>query len=60
MPWSASLRKQIRQMPNFRSTARGRPHNRQRFSRRVVNFGVRNAFAIFDLLAINLPLGYEL
>jgi len=47
-------------MPNFRSTARGRPHNRQRFSRRVVNFGVRNAFAIFDLLAINLPLGYEL
>ena len=50
-PLSARLRKQIRHTPNLRYTARGRPHNRQRDSRRVENFGVRIAFAIFDLLA---------
>jgi hypothetical protein len=50
-PWSASFRKQMRQMPNFWYTARGRPHSWQRFSRRVLNFGVRFALAIFDLLA---------
>jgi hypothetical protein len=38
-------------MPNLRYTARGRPHNLQRFSIRVLNFGVRFALAIFDLLA---------
>jgi hypothetical protein len=38
-------------MPNLRYTARGRPHNLQRFSRRVLNFGVLLALAIFDLLA---------
>ena len=38
-PSSASLRKQIRQMPNFRYTARGRPHNWQRRRSRVENFG---------------------
>ena len=31
-PWSANLRKQIRQMPNLRYTARGRPHSWQRRS----------------------------
>jgi hypothetical protein len=41
----------MRQMPNLRYTARGRPHRRQRFSARELNFGVRLAFAIFDLLA---------
>jgi hypothetical protein len=41
----------MRQMPNLRYTARGRPHSRQRFSRRVLNFGVLFALAIFDLLA---------
>jgi hypothetical protein len=50
-PWSASLRKQIRQIPNLRYTARGRPQSRQRFSWRVLNFGVAFALAIFDLLA---------
>jgi hypothetical protein len=50
-PLSAKLRKQIRHTPNLRYTARGRPHSRQRDSRRVENFGVRIAFAIFDLLA---------
>ena len=52
-PSSASLRKQIRQMPNFRYTARGRPQSRQRRTRRVENFGVRCAMAIFDLLAMH-------
>jgi hypothetical protein len=45
------LRKQIRHTPNLRYTARGRPHSRQRDSRRDENFGVRIALAIFDLLA---------
>jgi len=38
-------------MPNLRYTARGRPHSRQRFLRRVLNFGGFSALAIFDLLA---------
>ena len=50
-PRSANLRKQIRQMPNLRYTARGRPHSWQRHSRRVLNLGTRFALAIFDLLA---------
>jgi hypothetical protein len=50
-PRSASFRKQILHRPNFRYTARGRPHNWQRLSARVLNFGVRFALAIFDLLA---------
>ena len=50
-PWSANLRKQIRQMPNLRYTARGRPHSLHRRLSRVENFGVSFAFAIFDLLA---------
>jgi hypothetical protein len=33
------LRKQIRQMPNFRYTARGLPQLRQRRRKRVENFG---------------------
>jgi hypothetical protein len=51
-PASASLRKQIRQIPNFRYTARGRPQMRHRRTKRVENLGLRNAIAIFDLLAI--------
>ena len=54
-PWSANLRKQIRQMPNLRYTARGRPHSWQRFSRRVLNFGTLFALAILDLLATEFP-----
>jgi hypothetical protein len=46
----------MRQTPNLRYTARGRPHSLQRDSRRVENFGVRLAFAIFDLLATGLTL----
>src|SRR6185295_10758757 len=54
-PASANSRKWIRQMPNLRYTARGRPHNLQRRTRRVVNFGFRKAAAIFDLLAMHFP-----
>jgi len=52
LPWSASLRKQIRQVPNLRYTARGRPQSMQRCTFRVENFGGRFAAAIFDLLAM--------
>lgn len=41
----------MRQMPNFRYTARGRPHIRHLRRRRVENFGGCNALARFDLLA---------
>ncbi len=51
-PWSASFRKQIRQVPNLRYTARGRPQSMHRCTFRVENFGGRFAAAIFDLLAI--------
>ena len=47
----AFSRKQIRHKPNLRYTDRGRPQNVQRFSFRVLNLGVRFAFATFDLLA---------
>lgn len=50
-PWSANFRKQMRQMPNLRYTARDRPHKRQRRFTRVENFGVRFARANLDLLA---------
>jgi hypothetical protein len=52
-PRSARFLKQIRQIPNFRYTARGRPHNLQRLSEREENFGGLSAFAIFDLLAMS-------
>ena len=51
-PWSASLRKQIRHVPNFRYTARGRPQSMQRRTTRVEYLGLRFAEAILDLLAI--------
>jgi len=54
-PWSASVRKQMRQTPNFRYTLRGRPHSLQRSSRREENFGSLIALAIFDLLATLFP-----
>ncbi len=44
----------MRQMPNLRYTARGRPHSRQRHLRRVLNLGVLSDLAIFDLLATGL------
>ena len=54
-PLSAISRKQIRQMPNLRYTARGRPQILQRRTSRVENFGLRLAIAIFDLLAMRIP-----
>lgn len=51
-PRAARLRKQMRQMPNLRYTARGLPHKRQRYTRRVENFGLLNAFKIFALHAM--------
>jgi hypothetical protein len=48
------LRKQIRQVPNLRYTARGRPQSMHRRTSRVENFGGRLAAAIFDLLAMLL------
>jgi len=56
-PSFARLRKQMRQMPNFRYTARGRPQSRHRRTRRVENFGGRFAIAIFDLLAMQYSCG---
>jgi hypothetical protein len=41
----------MRQTPNLRYTARGRPHNLQRRRARVENFGTSFDLAIFDLLA---------
>ena len=51
-PWWASSRRQIRQSPNFLKTARGRPHRLQREFFRVLNRGVRAAYAIIDFFAI--------
>ena len=59
-PLSARLRKQIRQIPNLRYTARGRPQMRQRDSWRDEYFGVLSALAIFDLLATGLTLPFRL
>ena len=55
IPLSARLRKQIRQIPNLRYTARGRPHILQRRSRRTENLGSRFALAIFDFRATTKP-----
>ena len=54
-PWSANLRKHIRQMPNLRYTARARPQSLQRRLRRVVNFGARLALANLDFDATFFP-----
>ena len=51
MPSRQSFLKQMRQILNLRYTARGRPHSSHRRSVRLLNFGVRFALAIFDLLA---------
>src|SRR5262249_14596072 len=48
-PSLAMLRKQIRQMPNLRYTARGRPHSRQRSRTRILSRG-----RIFDLSGCRL------
>jgi len=47
----------MRQTPNFRYTARGRPQILQRRTVRVENLGFRSAIAIFDLLAMSVVSG---
>jgi hypothetical protein len=50
-PLSAILRKQIRQMPNLRKKARGRPQSGQRLYARALNFDFRFALAMSAFLA---------
>jgi hypothetical protein len=45
------VRKQIRQIPNLRIKARGRPQKGQRLYARTLNFGVRCAFNNIDFFA---------
>src|SRR5690554_5387874 len=55
-PRCAISRKQIRHRPNFRKTARGRPHREHRVYARTRNLGFRFALAISVFLAIPTPL----
>ena len=52
-PSLANSRKQIRQRPKSRMKARLRPQRKQRFTFRVLNFGVFNARTLVDVFAIN-------
>src|SRR5690625_1496174 len=51
-------RKQIRQRPNFRKTARERPHREHRVYARTPNFGFRCCLAISAFLAMSYPSGF--
>jgi hypothetical protein len=51
------LRKQIRQMPNFRKKARGRPHKGQRLYSCTPYLLGRFALAIIDFLAMPVSVG---
>src|SRR5215469_13913867 len=56
-PSAASVRKQMRHMPNFRMNARGRPQSRHRLWNRTLNLGARFQRSIADFFAkIPLPL----
>jgi hypothetical protein len=50
-PLRAMLRKQIRQRPNLRKKARGRPQMGQRLYARELNLGLRDAFTSNDVRA---------
>jgi hypothetical protein len=56
-PLRAILRKQMRQMPNRRRKARGRPHKGQRWYFCTANLVGRFALAINDFLAIRVSAG---
>src|SRR5208283_1162292 len=56
-PLRAILRKQMRQMPNRRRKARGRPHKGQRWYFCTANLVGRFALAINDFLAIHVSAG---
>src|SRR5271163_3202299 len=47
-------RRQMRQRPNLRNTARGLPQRRHRVYPRTLNFGVRCCFSISAFLAMVL------
>jgi len=51
LPSAASVRKQMRHIPNFRMYARGRPHSRQRLCCRTLNFGAFFQRSIADFFA---------
>lgn len=53
--WARS-RRQMRQIPNLRYTARGRPQKLQRVYARVENLGGRAFLAISDFFAMDLLL----
>jgi hypothetical protein len=55
-PRSAKLRKQSRQMPNFRRNALGRPHRLHRLWRREENFGLFLSLTLFAVVAIDSSL----
>ena len=55
LPSLAMLRRQMRQIRNFRYTLRGRPHNWQRRWTREENFGGRFARATIALVAMETP-----
>src|ERR1700757_1040362 len=55
-PSLAMLRKQIRQMPNLRYTARGRPHSRQRSRMRIFSRGSILTLSGWRLLASSLAI----
>lgn len=50
-PFRDIVRKQMRQMPNWRMYPLGRPHMGQRLYVLTLNFGVRCDFAMSDFLA---------
>ena len=52
LPSRASSRKQMRQRLKSRIKPRGRPHLKQRRTTRDLNFGVRWAFTIIDVFAM--------
>jgi hypothetical protein len=51
-PWCASSRRQIRQRPNLRKTARGRPQRLQRVYSRTENRFGRDCLTTRDFFAI--------
>jgi hypothetical protein len=54
-PSDARFRKQIRQMPNFRRNALGRPHMGHRLYARTRNFAFPAAFCLSAFFAKPLP-----
>ncbi len=60
MPLLAKLRKQMRQMPNLRYTARDRPQSLQRYTVRELNLGLLFAFSLLAFGAIRFVGSWQL